>query len=258
MREDFFVSLCKQNIYIMKNNKITIILIIIILLLIGGWFIHTNILKDKIDDANLEARIEKLRASKLEKISDVQSRKIVADSLTQRELNKRVKELEIALEAKPKIVWKTEFITKEIDKEVDEVSLDSNLVSVVDYYPKKEGYFVKYTNKIDLTTSEGKSNWQFNPITVSGVLSQREDGIYQIDFKHPDFMSIESIEVQATPLTEVRPDNFGFILGAGVGKDFEDNNTFFKVNGGIRYKKVYLMIGGTTNQLVDGSLNFEF
>lgn len=242
----------------MKNNKITIILIIIILLLIGGWFIHTNILKDKIDDANLEARIEKLRVSKLEKISDVQSRKIVADSLTQRELNKRVKELEIALEAKPKIVWKTEFITKEIDKEVDEVALDSNLVSVVDYYPKKEGYFVKYTNKIDLTTSEGKSNWQFNPITVSGVLSQREDGIYQIDFKHPDFMSIESIEVQATPLTEVRPDNFGVLLGAGAGKDFRSGEVYGRISGGLRFKKIYVIVGGNTNQSVDGGVNFEF
>lgn len=240
------------------ENKIIVALIILILLLLGAWLWDRSSLKADVAQAQQEVRLEKLRSAKLEKISSVQSRKIIADSLTQRDLNKRVKELGIALDAKPKIVWKTKFVIKEIEKEVDSIKIDSNSVEIEDFYPQKENYFIRYQNKIDLLTSKGVSNWSFNPIEISGAISQRKDGLYTIDFKHPDFLEIESIDVQATPLTVPKPDNFGILLGAGAGKDFRSGEVYGRISGGLRFKKIYVIVGGNTNQSVDGGVNFEF
>ena len=242
----------------MKNNKVTIILVVIILLLLGGGALYINSLKEDIEEANRSVRMEKLRADKLEVISSTQARKLVADSLTQRELERLVKELGIALDAKPKIVWKTKFIIKEIEKEIDGIVVDSTSISVDDYFPQKENYFIRYQNRIDLLEGKGKSNWSFNPIEISGAISQRRDGIYTIDFKAPEFLQIESIDVQATPLDTPKVDNFGFLLGGGAGYDFRSQEVYGRLSGDIRIKKFYIGVGAGTNQTVDGGVKFEF
>ena len=240
------------------QNKVTIALVILILLLIGGGWIYINSLKQDIADAELSARIEKLRADKLEIISTTQARKLVADSLTQKQLNQRVKELGIELDAKPKIVWKTKFIIKEVEKEVDSVKVDSNSLEVIDYYPAKENYFIRYQNKIDLINGKGNSKWNFKPIVISGAISKRDDGIYQVDFVHPDFLQIDSIDIEATPLDTPKPDNFGVLFGASYGKDFKDDTSYLRLSGGLRFKRFYIDVGGGTNSTIDGGVKYEF
>lgn len=242
----------------MKNNKVILILIIIIILLLGVGALYVHSLKEDIKEANLSARLEKLRGDRLEVISTTQARKLVADSLTQRELNRLVKELEIALDAKPKIVWKTEFIIEEVEKEIDGIVVDSTSVAVDDYFPQKEGYFIRYQNRIDLLEGKGKSNWSFSPLTISGVISQRKDDIYTIDFKAPEWLEIASIDVQATPLETPKRDNFGVLLGGGAGYDFRSQEVYGRLSGDIRFKKFYIGVGAGTNQTVDGGIKIEF
>ncbi|MCB1712425.1 MAG: hypothetical protein KDH96_08095, partial [Candidatus Riesia sp.] len=176
----------------------------------------------------------------------------------QRELNKIVDSLEIELEAKPKVVYKIKYVPKEVEKPVDSIKIDKDSVQVEDYYPQKDNYFVKYKNKISLADSTGIGEWTFQPISLSGVISQREDGIFQADFKTPEWLKIEDVDIQAIPLEPPKIDNFGWILGGGLGKDFKADETFVRLSAGLRYKKFFLDVGATTNQTLDAGIKVEF
>lgn len=242
----------------MKVN-ITLILIIIILLLIGGMFIGKNYYEGQIAEVNREKRALVLKNDKLEQISETQYRKLLADSLTQKELNKIVDSLKIKLDAKPKIIYKTKIVIEEVEKPIDSISIDGDTVNIVDHYPDKEEPFVTYKNKFSLSTQTGISDWKFTPFNLSIVVSQRSDGIWQTDTQVPDFMTITDITVQGTPQEPPEKRNrFGFILGAGAGQQLLDNTTYYRVETGIRWGKTYLDVGFNTNVSADATLKFEF
>jgi hypothetical protein len=244
----------------MKNsNKIIIALVVLLLLLIGGGAWYINSLQNDLKEANFAIRKEILRNDKLVQINEQQYRKLVADTLTQRQLSKLVDSLEIELDAKPKIVYVVKATPKEVEKETDSIKIDSTHIDIDSYYPQKKDYFARYQNRITLKDSTGAEKWSFSPISISGVISQRDDGIFTADFKTPEWLKIDNIDIQATPLEIPKPDNFGFILGSSYGHSFkEGGEDYLKVTGGIRYKKVYLEVGGATNSSVEGGLKFEF
>lgn len=241
----------------MKIN-ITLILIIIILLLIGGGFWMKNYYKNQIAEEKLELRKEKLGNDELKQIAEGHYQKLVADTLRVKDLERIVDSLNIELKAKPRIVYQIKYVPKEVEKPVDSISIQDGVIGIEDFYPEKDNYFIRYRNKISLVDSTGTGIWSFNPLSVSAVISERSDGMFVADFKTPSWLSIESVDIQATPLTPTKIDNFGWLLGVGVAKDFRDDAFYGRLSGGIRYKKIYLILGAGTNQTVGANLNFEF
>lgn len=242
----------------MKIN-ITLILIIIILLLIGGMFLGKNYYEGQIAEVNREKRALILKNDTLQQISATQYRKLLADSLTQRQLNRIVDSLKIKLDEKPKIVYRTKIEIREVEKPTDSISIENDTITVDSYYPQKENYFARYQSRISLLDSTSTEKWNFSPFSLSLVVSQRDDGIWVTNTQVPEFMKITDITVQGTPQEPPeKRDKFGFILGVGAAQQFLDDTTYYRVETGIRWGKTYLDVGFNTNVSADATLKVEF
>jgi len=242
----------------MKINKTTLILIGIILLLIAGWWIHTNLLENKLEEERTALRTEKIRNDSLVQVTETQWRKLVADTLTQRELQREVAKLKMDIAAKPKIVYRIVFVPKEVEKPVDSVIVEGDSIHIIDHYPQKENYFVRYSNKLSLSEQSGIGKFEFSPFNVNIVISQRADGVFQSDIQVPPWLTVGEVDIQATPMTQPKPNNFGLILGAGAGTEFLTGDGYGRLVGGLRFRKVYLDLGVNTNLSGDAVIKFEF
>jgi len=229
---------------------------IIIILIFSGW-LGKNYYNKKLNIAKNEIRTLTISKDELLKINNEQYRKLVGDTLTQKQLNKIVDSLKIKLETKPKIIIKTVFVPKEQENPIDDVIVNKDSLIINDYYPNKENYFIEYLAKINLNTQKGVGKFTFVPIELSLIISQRKDGIYQLDAKTPNWLIINDIKVQSIPLSVPKIDNFGWIIGGGYGKDYNTFENYFKINVGFRWYKLYFLGGIGTNGNADVNINLE-
>lgn len=245
----------------MKKLSTNTILIIIILLLMAGMFGIAYYYNKKLDKSDAKYKLEVLRADKLERINDTQYRKLVADSLSKRDLAKIIDSLEFELDnVEPITVTEIQLVPEYIEKPIDSISVKDSIVSIVDFYPKNdENYFLKYSNQFSLRTNKGIGKFEFQPIDISIVLSQREDGIFQSDIKVPPFLTVGKVDIQSRPLEDnAEKDNFGFLLGVGYMQRYSDDVEGIRVSGGIRYKRLYLNVGVSSYGIGDYGVQFEF
>lgn len=182
---------------------------------------------------------------------------MVADTLTQKQLEKLAAEVTELKNRKPVSVTKTIIQPVRIEKEVDSISSKGDSIFVEDYYPNKTNPFLRYTNRLSLTTLKGESDFLFSPINLSQVVTKKEDGLYQVDFKGPDFLEVKSLDIQTEPQLEPVKDNWGTLIGIEYGKNLDSNKNVFGVNVYERYKKFYLGGSITTNKDFMGGLKIE-
>ena len=240
------------------NFKNITIIVLIIIIFLTGFFISKHFSQKKIDKAQRELKIEKIRNDTLVQLDSVTYKKLLADTLTKRQLRKKVKELEIELKD-PKIVEVIKFVPKEIiKKEVNTVIVKDSIVNIVDYYPQKENYFIKYSSTINTLKQKALSDWEFSPQEISLGIGVNDKGMYEVITKVPEFIKITSIDVQSLPQPTDKKDNFGFLVGGGYGKELNTDKEFFNLNSGIRYKKTYLILNIATNETINIGLTFEF
>ena len=225
----------------MKINNILVILILIGATLIA-FKLGGDLSDKKLRAAKLTLRKEILKNDSLQLINEGLYTKLVADTLTITQLRKKSDSLELELKD-PKIVIKTVYKFVEVEKPIDGIVVKDSTLEINDAYPDKESPFVKYFAKIDLKTNEGIGKFTFEPLNINIGIEQKEDGT--------DFLTVESIEVQALPMELPAVDNFGFLVGAGLGTDFMDNSNFMTLSAGIRIKKIYLDVQGATNQTIN-------
>lgn len=185
-------------------------------------------------------------------------RKLVADTLNTNELRKLAKEVTDLKNRKPIIIEKTVIRPEYIEKEIDGVYVEKDSVFIEDFYPQKDNPFLEYTNKFSITTQKGASKFKFNPIELTKVVSEGDNGIFRVDFKGPEWLKVESIDIQATPLVQEKKDKFGILLGIDYGKNINTNEKFLGLNSYIRYNKVYIGGGATSNGDIRGGIKIEF
>jgi len=237
-------------------KNITLIVLIIIIFS-TGFFISKHFSDLKQQKLRRELSKERIKNDTLVQLSPTTYRKLVADTLTQRQLRKKVKELEIELKD-PKIVEVIKFVPRTIEnKVVDTVFIKDSLVNITDYYPNKKDYFVKYTATINTITQNAVSNWDFNPQEFKLGLGLNNKGMYEVITEVPEFIKITNIDVQSLPLEKSKKDNFGFLIGAGYGTNINTSEDFISLQSGIRYKKAYLLMSLTTNETINLGLTFE-
>lgn len=172
--------------------------------------------------------------------------KLVADTLNKREITKLAKEIIELKNRKPIIIQKTVLQPKDTIKVTEKIYLDKDSLFIEDYYPNKENYFLKYSNKISLKDSVGLSNFKFKPLNINIVITEN-NGVFEADIKTPEYLKINKIDIQSEPLEIPKKDNFGILVGTGYGKNFQDNKNYINGNVYIRYKKIYLGLEGNTN-----------
>lgn len=226
--------------------------------LIIFFWLKGFLVKKELDAQKEKYRVELIRSSELEKIADGYYQKVVADTLTQKELKRLAEELIDLKNRKPVSITKTVVQPVEIRKEVDSISIQKDSIFIADYYPNKINPFLTYTNRLSLNTETGVSNFNFNQITLSTVVTQKKDGLYQVDFKGPEFLKLKSLDIQTEPTETTSKDNWGTLIGVEYGQNLKNNTNIFEANIYQRYKKFYIGGSVSTNKDLKGGIKFEF
>jgi len=241
----------------MKLVKKISILIIVILLIIGGIKLGTTFYNKGKEEANIILRKERLKNDTLVKLNEGLYTKLVADSLTKKELNHLNDSLKLKLK-NPKTITKIVFVPKEIEKDIDNVVQTDSTITINDYYPHKENKFVEYSANIDKVTGKGKGKFSWTPIEFSLGVTENEDGTYSLNTKVPEFMTVTGVHVYSRPIEPTKIDNFGWLIGGGIGTSFKDGNSYYKLSGGVRIKKFYVDIDLGTNGTSELGIKIEF
>lgn len=213
----------------------------IIVLLVGIIITLTSIFYNKVTNLNRDYEI---KTDSLRKISDTQYRKVVADSLTKREMRRLIDSLQIESIKKPKVVTIVDVQVREGVKTVDTLYLpnEKSKLYVSDYYPSKEKPFVNYT----LRDTIGK--FKFYPFKMSLVVSETEAGNWVIDGKFPEYFEITDIKAVGRPkpvLQKTTP----FYLGGKIQK--QNERYPLSVLGGFRLKRTIFFGGVNTDGNVE-------
>lgn len=233
-----------------------LILFVVILVALSTWKITDYFADKKLEKEQIENRKLKISKDKLEKVSDGYYRKLVADTLTKKELKKEIEDLQIKVKDGV-IVEKIKFVPVEVEKPVDSVSITKDSVTISDFYPSKEDWFINYQVIVNINDSTSLGNFSFNEIGIDLVISQNDDGTFQSDLKAPEFIKVNSLDILALPLTPKKTDNFGFLAGGKINRNFDSGNFRYEVMGGIRIKKTNLIISTDVKEFGAGLL-FEF
>lgn len=215
------------------------------------------------DSKNKSFRNEQLKLKKeiikndaLKKIKNGLYTKVVADTLKITELQRLADSLKLELK-NPKVVVNTIYKFKELNTPVDNIKVKDSTIEISDAYPSKENPFIEYSATINLSSNKGLGKFTVNPLSISLGIVQNKNGTYSLNKKVPDFISVSSIDVQSIPIEYKTPDNFGFIVGAGAGRDFRDNSAYIILSAGIRVKKLYFEASGATNQTLAAKFKIE-
>lgn len=242
------------------KDKILVALIVFLTVIAGIFWFQKRSAEEKVFQAQQEIRRKTIAQDSLIKLSDGYYQKLVADTLTKQQLKKLVEDITELKNRKPISVTTTIIKPVQIVKEIDSIAVKKDSAFIEDYYPKKEFYYLKYTNRFSLGTQKGVSNFDFTPIKLVQVVTKKNNGLYQVDFKGPHFLKVESLDIQTEPRIEPVKDNWGTLIGVGYGQSLDkvkQIDNFVELNIYQRYKKLYLGIGVTTNKNIKGGLKIE-
>lgn len=241
----------------MKTKLLTALIIILSIVAIVFWLQKRSAQKE-VFQAKQETRKIIISQDSLVKVSDGYYQKLVADTLTRQQLKQLAEEIVELKNRKPISITNTIIKPVEVLKETDYISVENDSVFIEDYYPEKNNPFLKYTNRFSLKTQRGVSNFKFDSIKLTQVVTRKEDGLYQIDFKGPDFLEVQSIDVQTEPIIKSIKDNWGTIIGIEYGKNLENKQNIFELNAYQRYKKFYVGASVSSNKDIKGGIKVEF
>ncbi len=181
----------------------------------------------------------------------------MADTLTKRQLNNKIDSLVNLKGSIPKSITKTIIQPQKIVKVIDTIYVKNDSIYLEDFYPNKQNPFLKYSAVFNTDNKENSSNFEFQPVTLTHVVSKKEDGLYQIDFKGPEFIDVNSLSVQTEPIEKTKKDNWGTLIGIEYGKKVESKQDIIRVDAYRRYKKVYFGGGITTSKEITGGIKIE-
>lgn len=224
----------------MKNNLAKFLLILGVLVL---FFIQKKCSDLKIEKFQTEINKQVLKNDTLKQINDTQYEKLVADTLTIKELKKEISKIGIKVK-NPKIIFDTQYKQRDIEKNIDSVKVKSNTLDIIDYYPNRESYTLQYESTIDLNTKKGKSKFTFKPQNLDIVVSETEGGLWKANFKtDSEYVTIDKVDVKSLPSVtkETKIDNFKYLTGIKYNTNLSGDKNSFEVIGGIRYKRVGIL-----------------
>lgn len=239
-------------------NKLLMGLVVVLAVITAIFWFQKNAAQKREFQAQQEIRKERIKQDSLVKLSDGYYQKLVADTLTQKQLKDLAAEIVELKNRKPVSVTKTIVQPVRIEKETDSIGIENDSVYITDFYPNKDNPFLKYTNRFSLTSQKGISNFDFSAITLDQVVTKKENGLYQVDFKGPDFLELKSLDIQTEPMIEPVKDNWGTLIGVEYGKNLETDVNIFGINAYQRYKKFYFGGSVNTNSDLMGGIKFEF
>jgi len=240
------------------KNKVLVSLILILTILVAVLWIQKNTAQKKHFQTQQELKKSVIKSDSLVKLSDGYYAKLVADTLTRKQLKKLAADIVDLKNREPVSITTTIIQPVEVLKDTDSISVVKDSVFIKDFYPNKESPFLTYSNRFSLKTQKGLSNFVFDSITLRQVITKKENGLYRIDFKGPDFLEVKSLDIQTEPKIQLVKDNWGTLIGVEYGKSLEIDKSIFEVNVYQRYKKFYIGGAISSNNYLKGGIKFEF
>ena len=228
------------------TNKF-LLLFVVIMLVIATFKISQYFSDKKFEAQRIEIKKLKIKNDTLTKVSEGHYRKLVADTLTKKELNKKIRELEIKVKDGV-IVEKIILVPKEVEKPIDSLTITNDSIIISDYYPKKDNWFARYKATVNLNDSTSLGKFTFGELPISLVISEQEDGTFRSDLKAPDFIKVTSLEVLSLPLEPTKTDNFGWLVGGKINRNFQNGDLGYEILGGVRIKKINIITSINTNE----------
>jgi hypothetical protein len=234
----------------MRITSVVLIVIIISLLFTNKCS------KDNSESFKKRLQNELIKNDKLTLDKEGIYRKYVSDSLTKKQLNKKVRDLEIKVK-NPIIVEKIVLRPVDVSKKPDTVFIEGKNIKITDYYPSKQDAFLRY-NFLKNNNSEVSKFTFIKDLNIDLVIVETDLGILEAKIKAPNFIKLGNVEIDMLPnKIKQKSKKFGFLIGAGLDKN-KNKEMGITVNTGLRYNKTYLQIQATTNQSIGISLTKEF
>lgn len=243
----------------MKKDNILygFIMVLVIILLFMSW---TNSrqqkkLQDKIEEGNKMI----IKMDKLTKEGDGQYAKLVNYFNTQKDLNNQLKEQNKDLY---KLIKKQDERLLMINNTVitlrGEISngfgsinqTDTNLIDLKLKYPSEGDNFISWDGVVNRKNAFYSGEWSFGKLPLQMIMTETDRGIWKHRIIGPDWLIVDSMEINSLPLPTVeKPKNFGILFGGGYIHSFNNNlPNAVTVGVGARFKSHNLIINGTSNQ----------
>lgn len=208
-----------------------------------------------------------MKKDTLEKINEGLYRKIISDTMTKQQLMELIKQKtpEVYLQikdSKSKPVSSTNIQIKPTEKKT-EVSIHAkdSIVELVSKYPDNKDPFIKHTlnvvKHVDKYSIQN-AKWEFSELPIDLVVTEERNGIYKTYINGPEWLQVTNVKVNSLPIKTTKQNNFGVIVGGGLGYQINTQKTFMSANVGIRYKTSYFLGGLQTNKYVTLSYLKEF
>lgn len=222
----------------------------------SGFFVSKHFSDKSKEKIKRELRIERIKNDSIKKVAEGHYSKLIADTLTKKQLKKRVKELEFRIENPIEtgvIVLnfdEKETNTKGVKKE--------SIIKIEDYYPSKEDPFITYNASINTFDYTTRGMFQIRNLELLTAKGVNKDDTKSFEIKVPGYISVSSLDIQSRENYVPKKDDFGYLLGGSAVMDYNTNDVHAGINFGIRYKKTYLTVGTVTNNTIQTGLTFEF
>jgi hypothetical protein len=210
------------------------------------------------EELRAELHKNEIKMDTLRKISDTQYEKLVADTVTKRDMIKILKQMELDIK-NPKIITRIEYKQKDVEKDIDHLTVENDSVHIEDYYPSKEKQTLKYTGDVNLTTKKGRGKFEFKPQKLDLVISETDKGMWKATLKTDnEFVEVNSLDVQTLPVTIEKQKNWKYFCGAKYNTNSNKTNKNYEIIGGFRYKKLNLLGSINTNTQLGIGLMLDF
>jgi uncharacterized membrane-anchored protein YhcB (DUF1043 family) len=243
----------------MKKDNILygFIMVLVIILLFMSW---TNSrqqkkLQDKIEEGNKMI----IKMDKLTKEGDGQYAKLVNYFNTQKDLNNQLKEQNkdlyklIKKQDERLLMINNTVITlrSEISNGFGSINqTDTNLIDLKLKYPSEGDNFISWDGVVNRKNAFYSGEWSFGKLPLQMIMTETDRGIWKHRIIGPDWLIVDSMEINSLPLPTVeKPKNFGILFGGGYIHSFNNNlPNAVTVGVGARFKSHNLIINGTSNQ----------
>ena len=250
-----------------KDNILYGLIIILILLLIGGSWYMKNEQKKLYEEVQKGNQII-VEMDKTTKESEGQYTKLVNYFNTDKELNKQLKDQNKELY---KLIEKQREQLLMINNTV--ISLkgqlaegfgsvnqsDTNKIDLKLRYPNEGDNFISWDGYVNRNNAFYSGEWKFGKLPLQVILTETERGMWRSRLIGPDWLVVDSMEVNSLPLPVIeKQSNFGLILGGGYINSFNPNGSNgISVGAGLKFKNHSLIINGTTNQEIGFSYYYN-
>lgn len=243
-----------------------LIIILILLLLVSVWYgrYQQKELYQKIQEGNKMI----IDADKTTKEDDGQYAKLVDYFNTEKELNQQLKNQNKELfdlikkqDEKLLMINNTVISMKQEMVEgfgsIDEK--DTNLIDITLTYPNDEDTFITWEGYVNRNNAFYSGRWEFGKLPLQVIMTETDRGLWKSRLVGPDWLLVDSIEVNSLPLPTVeKKSNFGLFLGGGYINSFDPNGfNGVSVGAGIKFKDHRILINATTNKEIGFSYYYD-